>query len=318
MNHTHCYSTRRLNPFRGTIQIVSTEQARATSTDGVCWRIQIRRDIYKTPWSSLAIPEQHDCCYAYGNWTAEKGLVRIPIHPSLYEEHIFEAVDDLITRLKLACQHLPFAPEDTLELWLMNSKCDQPVALLASQLAGDDLAKPQQLRWYVSTDAETALNSRMTAEAGSNSTNRLTLQACFDRATRLRCNTLLTAYWIERRQDNSGVILQDHTGKPVSQHSSLPASAFPACLLAEDWADVPTRHLARDYLNWQAPLLLMLPLPGERRRALERDAQQHPLLVQRYHRLYPGIEDPVLLKKILVEAVMRTATANHLGRNNDR
>lgn len=63
-----------------------------------------------------------------------------------------------------------------------------------------------------------------------------------------------------------------------------------------------------DYLHWQAPLLLMLPLPAERRRDLEHHAQQRPLAVQQYHRLYPEICDQAMLNKILVEAVLRKAS----------
>lgn len=63
-----------------------------------------------------------------------------------------------------------------------------------------------------------------------------------------------------------------------------------------------------DYLNWQAALLLMLPLPAQRRRELEQHAQQRPPCVHTHYRLYPDVIDKVLLNKILVEAVLRKST----------
>lgn len=290
MSHVDCYATRLLNPYRGTKQIVSTKQARATSTDGITWRIQIRQDIYKTPWSSLAIPEQDNRYFVYGNWSLQQGLTPVPVHPSLYETHVLEAVEKLLAQLKPASQQLPFALKDRLELWLMDSEA-RAVALLASQLPEEQIPEYREIRWYAAQDAKT--------------------QEQFDLALRRRCKASMTTYWIERQADNSGVILHGHAGKQVSRPPTLPASAFPVCLLDENWPDAQTSQLISEYQRWQAPVLLMLPLPAERRRILENQAQQRPLVVQRYHHLYPAIEDTALLKKILVEAVMRTAASSN-------
>jgi hypothetical protein len=306
----HCYAARLLNPFHGTAQIVSTEQARAISVDGISWRIQIRREIYKTPWSSLAIPVNNDRYFVYGTWSHLDGLARVPVHPSLYQEHVEQAVEDLLVQLIHACQQLPFALADTNELWLMAPDSGQAVALLASQLPQEELPRQNQIRWYPSQNAETAFQSMAFAEQQSKSTTKGQPQDLLGRVIKLRCKSPLEAYWIERYADGSGQPLQNHAGKSVAQRDMLPAGSFPVCLLDEDWHDPQAAQLVRDYLNWQAPLLLMLPLPDSKRRELEIQAQKRSLSVHQYHRLYPAVADESLLKKILVEAVMRNATEN--------
>lgn len=313
MKDANCYSVRLVNPFLGTKQIVSTEQARATSSDGINWRIQIRNDIYKTPWSSLAIPEQHDRYFVYGNWSPQTGLVRVPIHPSLYEDHVLQSVEDLFSRLKPATQQLPFVPKDTLELWLLDRDCSQAVALLATRLPDEESPAHRLPRWYVGQEADSVLSRKLLSDESSYSTNA---QTAFDHAIQHRCGTPLIGYWIQRQPDNSGVIVSNHAGKPVSRVTSLPASAFPECLLSEDWADKQFSKLVNDYLSWQAPLLLMLPLSTARRRTLENHAQQRPLAVQQYHRLYPSVENASLLNKIRVEARLRAAAIVDTERNN--
>lgn len=131
----NAYATRLLNPFHGTAQIVDTGHARALSTDGVNWRVQIRSEIYKTPWSSLAIPEHYAGYFVYGVWSQQDGLARVPVHPSLYQEHVEQAIEDLLTQLDSVKQQLPFALRDSYELWLMDADGRHAVALLASQLS---------------------------------------------------------------------------------------------------------------------------------------------------------------------------------------
>jgi len=119
--------------------------------------------------------------------------------------------------------------------------------------------------------------------------------------------SLTHTVWIERQPDGSGQILHSHAGKTHRRHEQLAATAFPPCLLDEHWQDGQSRQLVSDYLDWLAPQLLMLPLPQQRRRELELKAQQRPLAVHRYYRLYPEVVDETLLNKILVAVVMRQA-----------
>ena len=301
----NAYATRLLNPFQGTAQIVETGHARAVSTDGVNWRVQIRSEIYKTSWSSLAIPEHYDRYFVYGVWSQQDGLARVPVHPSLYQEHVPQAADDLLIQLEQFNRRLPFALRDSCELWLMDADGDQTIALLASQLADEDTSIYKQIRWTATANAEIPFTTTTYAEEQARATIKGPAQDLLDRLIRQRCKQPYQALWVERHADGSGTVLHNHAGKPVRRHETLAADTFPIYLLNTHWCDPQAAQLVADYLHWQAPLLLMLPLPATCRRELEQHAQQRPLAVHRYHRLYPEIYDKDLLNKILVEAVLR-------------
>jgi len=306
-NDAHCYATRLLNPFHGVAQIIENGQARAVSTDGLNWRVQIRSEIYKTPWSSLAIPTHYNRYFVYGVWSHTDGLARVPVHPSLYQEHVEQAVQDLLSQLSSVSRSLPFPLQDTLELWLMDAAGNQPIALLASQLPKDNPSVHKQLRWHPANNAETAFTSEAFAADQARDTIKCQSQDYLVRIIQQRCKVPYQALWIERQDDGSGQILHTHTGKTTRRHEQLEASEFPPCLLDDNWQEPQARQLIADYLDWLAPLLLTLPLPQQRRRELELKAQQRPLAVHRYYRLYPQVTDTTLLNKILVEAVMRQA-----------
>lgn len=306
--NTQCYATRLLNPFRGVAHIIDNGQARAKSTDGVNWRIQICSGIYKTPWTSLLIPGQTTRDFDYGVWSQAEGLARLPVHPSLYQEHVEQAVEDLLAQLVTASEQLPFPFRDSIELWAMDAAGRQPVALLASQQADEMIPVTRQLHWTPTENSETPFHSKSFSDDQARLTVKLKAQDYLLRAIRHRCQLPFQGIWLERLGDGSGVILQDQAGKHTRRNDFLPADTFPCCLLDENWDDVNISRLVTDYICWLAPLLLMLPLSASRRRELELSAQQRPLAVHRYYRLYPEVIDERLLNKILVEAVMRKAT----------
>jgi hypothetical protein len=299
------YAIRLLNPFQGVAQIMESEQARAISIDGINWRVQIRSEIYKTPWSSLAIPAHHDRFFVYGVWSQADGLARVPIHPSLYQDHVEQSVQDLLAQLSRAIGQLPFPLQDTVELWLMDATGKFPIALLGSHLPGDEMPTHKPINWYATENADTAFTSEAFAAEQARATIKTQTQDLLQRIIKQRCNRPYQALWIERQTDASGCVLYNHAGKSQRHYAQLDAEAFPLCLFDEHWPDPQARQLVADYLKWQAPLLLMLPLPLHRRRTLEQQAQQRPLAVHTYHRLYPEVIDQALLNKILVEAVMR-------------
>lgn len=304
---TRCYARRLLNPFRGVAEIVETDHARAISTDGINWRVQIRSEIYKTPWSELAIPEQHDRYFVYGVWSRQDGLARIPVHPSLYQEHVEQSAQDLLFLLTDASRQIPFALQDNIELWLMDATDKQPIALIASLLPNEDIPEQKQLNWYATENADTAFTSQAFAAEQAKSTIKVQAQDLLHRVVKQRCIRPYHALWIERLHDGRGRILCNHTGKTQRRDEMLDRANFPPWLLCMDWQDEQTRQLVHDYLNWQAPLLLMLPLSHQARAELEQHAQLRPLAVHTYHHLYPEMINKTLMKKTLVEAVMRKA-----------
>jgi len=301
------HAQRLLNPFQGTAQIVETSQARAISTDGLNWRIHIRSDIYKMPWGSLAVPAQNQRHFVCGLWSRSEGLARLPIHPDLYQEHVEQSVADLITLLHQLQADIPFPLQDRFELWLFDSKREQPVALIASCQSQEEIDISKHLEWYPATRADTTFITSAFSADQQRATIRLSAQDLLQNAVRQRCNRPYAGYWITRQADASGIIVHDQRGQPDRRNELIAAEHFPACLLTDDWHDAETARLVADFHAWQAPLLLMLPLADSQRRDLEIHAARQPLLVHRYHRLYPHIHDPELLRKVLVEAVLRQA-----------
>lgn len=305
---TRCYATRLLNPFQGVMMIVETTAARATSVDGVNWCIEILSQIYKTPWCSMAIHTPSERYFSYGVWSAQDGLARIPVHPSLYLEHVEQAIHDLLAQLTTLSQRIPFRLADSLELWLMDAAAQQPVALIASRLPNDVVPIVNSLQWYAAPNIDTPFRSTAFASEQVKSTTPIQPQDLLQRLIKQRCQPPYQALWIERHPDGSGDIRYNHAGKSQQQNEQLDANSFPACLLNEHWSQPEAQQLIADYLHWQAPLLLMLPLAAPRRREIEQQAQQRPLSVHTHHRLYPEVIDQRLLNKILVEAVLRKAT----------
>jgi hypothetical protein len=86
----------------------------------------------------------------------------------------------------------------------------------------------------------------------------------------------------------------------------LDAESFPLLLLREAWPKPADRHLVRDYLDWCAPFLLILPGIDDRMRdRLEHAARARALEVDAFYRLYPKVLNTDLLKSIRVEARLR-------------
>ena len=83
---------------------------------------------------------------------------------------------------------------------------------------------------------------------------------------------------------------------------------FPPLGLKTDWTDDLARSLARDYLDWQAPRLLMLPgLDDDERRRLEQAACRRPVELAAVYRLLPRIIDRRAVEAARVEARLRRA-----------
>jgi len=64
------FSIRRLNPFKGVLQVVLGDKARALSANGKVWEIQVLSDKLRglrtnPPWSPTTFAGEHPncCCY---------------------------------------------------------------------------------------------------------------------------------------------------------------------------------------------------------------------------------------------------------------
>jgi hypothetical protein len=111
--------------------------------------------------------------------------------------------------------------------------------------------------------------------------------------------------WFERDADGGGWAVESADAKGEGATRRLAAESFPSLLLREAWPQPADRDLVRDYLDWCAPFLLMLPDIDDRTRdRLEHAAKFRATDVDALHRLYPKFLNPGLLKCIRVEARM--------------
>ena len=300
------YSKRLLNPFSGYEQILETEHARAISTDGIHWRIHIRSEIYKTPWQSLAIPVNAEHFFLYGRWSKENELARVPIHPTLYQDHVEGYAKEVIASIEANLDNLPFPAKDRYELWSLDKHNQQPVALLASCCQPDDIQFPKQLQWYFD-------DMEFTTQAGAARWPKTTtapyakdlLKETIHRATGHQPRGV----WLERDIDGHGKVIMDNANRSSLLDTSFSVQQLPELFIRTQWKEQDEQHIVQDYFTWLAPILLTIPsLADELRNELELKAQKRPLCVLNFHRLYPQIIDQARMNKVLVEARLRQAS----------
>lgn len=105
------YSIRQLNPYRGVVQIIAVGNTQALSVDGQYWHAR-----------SQSIAGRY---YSVGGFSNEENrLIDFSEREALLEA--FHHRPDI-----------PFSLEDNIELWLLNKESGLPLALLASQRAGE-------------------------------------------------------------------------------------------------------------------------------------------------------------------------------------
>lgn len=307
MDGIQYYAKRLLNPFTGIAQIVETQDARAISTDGINWRLHIKSAIYKMPWRSLVVPHSYDQYLVYGVWSREEGTARVPIHPTLYEEHVENNATRLISALSEYSQDVPFACRDNLELWLLESRQKKPFALIDSKTEHSDFSISSTLSWSATeTDADFttgAFPSRQKHTPG-----QLSARDMLAELVRKHTGSKPMAIWVERYPDRSGRIVHTNSAEPALENMLLEPEQFPEFFLHADWRDDDSQHLFDDYIIWLSPALLMLPsLEPHQRQELEKMAASRPREVLKHYRLYPDIFDRELINRVLVEAKLRLA-----------
>lgn len=70
---------RRVNPFRGITHVVEIDQARAITTDGTNWELQIQVE-RATGWGSLKLGRTETLYCRYAVWAGDEGMARYPMH----------------------------------------------------------------------------------------------------------------------------------------------------------------------------------------------------------------------------------------------
>ena len=272
MSAVHCYSRRLLNPFHGTMQIVSITHGDAESRDGVNWVLYVHHEDIVSHTGMFEI--------RYGSWNARDGL-RLSVvrgtETSSLIEHIGQA---LVQALEAHAGRIPFPPADRHECWMLSAN-GTPLALIETEVEAEKKQVVASPMWH---PGKAAYDS-FTSDYGDAARLRSLVNQ--------RAGSRAQCMWIQRDDTGNG---HDDNGRPY------PASAFPPLLLDSQWEDGQEQKLVRDFLRWQAPWLLQLALTPALRREYETWAWRRPLLCEKQYQLFPEVIDTKGLKVTRVKA----------------
>ncbi|NNF95745.1 MAG: hypothetical protein HKM94_02310 [Halobacteria archaeon] len=306
MDEFQHYSIRRLSPFRGTLHILETQDAQAYTKDGLLWRIQIRTVLPRQSWGALDQPLSMRVVIV-GEWTAKSGLLRIPLNPLLNHHEVDNTVSQILSGLEKYHEQLPFPAEDIYELWLLDSKQQLPLALLASSRDEDHLTNPPTMRWKAAEISDHSFTSKALLESSRPEQEKLQYHyEVINSQVRKLAGTTGCAQWFRRTPDGGGIGLHGEHLQSSLQGRSLSADVFPELLIREAGGDQLGTAMMMEYIDWLAPrLLTLLGLQTATRKYLEDLAFKRALEVNKYYRLYPEVFDETGLNAALVEAQLR-------------
>lgn len=296
-----CYSQRLLNPFRGVVNVIRFKSAEAVTSDGIYW------DIYVSNESLLEGLDKNKSIQIsdirYGRWSKREGLTRGPIFPS-DEFYMLENLGAVVyEHLLKVHDQLPFAFNDSIELWLL-SKENRPLALLNAVIDEKDIDDYQLLDWRAGQLCKESFSS---ADNGSTAAESYVCAA--DRLVEYvnNCaNTPPSAQWFERKQDGSATGLHGHNIDESLTGRVSDAEDFPKYFISTRHADGDYSRLVRDIVEWQSPWLLLLDtLSQEERQYFEQCARKQALIVDQQYLLYPEVIDESFIRAARVEAKLR-------------
>lgn len=309
-----CYSQRLVNPFRGILSVVETEDADAVSSDGVHWALYIHGDTEDVRMSDGSLRDVVLPDIKFGDWSAKDGLKRAPVRNVADMNRIDAIGSHLLEAVKRATSRLPFPLRDQDEFWLLDMQA-RPLALLHVAAIEGERETPRALAWRPGELAKTQFTSTSPLLEQHPGMNAGTLVETLINGA---AGAQPRAQWFWRSSDGSGI---GQDGVNIDTRiigRTLSAAEFPALLLATAWAAAEERALLEEFLAWQAPWLLQLQHLGRDLRAqLEQSAVRRTGEVAKYHRLYPEVIDADRLTAARVEAQLRGAADNPLAAEQD-
>jgi hypothetical protein len=296
-----CYSQRILNPFRGVMNIITTETADAVTIDGVNWSLYIHDTFgshHDDPeeFAKIEMPD-----IRFGEWNKKNGLRRAPVLPSYYYDEIQQVGADLLEAVFEYADKIPFAFSDNYELWLLDEEHDQPLALLDSVCSKQEIYIPSSLQWKAGNRCKQYFRSSVVPD-----TKEKIHADILNQLVNTRAGKTPGAQWFFRRGNHHGLGLsvintdERYVGREMSPRM------FPRMFIEQQWDNDSECALFVDFVNWLSPWLLLMDfLSDAQRESFETTARQHALLVDEMHLLYPKVISEKDIKAARVEAAFR-------------
>ena len=297
------YAVRRVNPFEGVLQVVEIHNARAYSTDGRAWQLQVLAQRPNDTWRSFGDVTPIEQFFNCGVWDARDGLHRVPANPMLDIGAVSGAAAELAQTLAGLQASLPFELVDDFECWATDYK-GNPVALLASTEDRSRVGGIRPGRWQATRISDHRFVSPALLARQVPSTGDLGPRQHAERLERQVRQLGQHRAWFRRLPDGSG----EPVGTGSDDRETLPAGRFPPLGLKTDWQDLSAHELAEDYLAWIAPRLLTLQRLDDTQRArIEQLACRQAIALEAVFALIPRIIDRKALDAARVEARLRRA-----------
>ena len=296
-----CYSQRLLNPFRGAVNIIRYKSAEAVTSDGVHWDIYVSNDSLLDGLEGKRAVQISDI--RYGRWSSHEGLIRGPVYPG-DEFYVLEAMGAVVYQhLQKVHDRIPFTFRDNIELWLLD-RAFMPLALLNSVVDAGEIDDYQLLDWRAGQLCKESFRPACIENdnAGSLEYAADQLIDCINSCAQIPPG----AQWFERHRDGSATGLHGHNIDTSLRGRVLDAAEFPLYFVSTDHHDDYHARLVEEFLQWQAPWLLLLDtLSEEERRYFEGSARKQAMVVDQQYLLYPQVLDESFIRAARVEAELR-------------
>lgn len=279
------FALRRVNPYRGVVEVVDVGEATAHSYDGITWH--------------LRADDGQGLIRPVGVWVAGEGLKLGRV----------EGLQDLLAALETH-PALPFRLFDTWEHWLLDKESGLPLAILGTAQASEPRPVSREPQWHPFVEHYTGFRSASLARRDevSGSAQAQRHRDILARMVNHAARPYAMTQWFKR--DQAGVGSGEAGARLPAEwrERTLPPEAFPRLLVRETWNSRLEQSVIADYHHWLAPLLLLWPrLDTELRDQLEALACQRPRWLAKVHRLLPRVVDAPRLNAALVAARLEQA-----------
>ncbi len=284
------------------MNIISIGGADAVTIDGSNWTLYIH-DSFDCPtddpeeFFEIEMPD-----IRFGDWNVESGLKRSPLIASYHYSEIQAIGNALLDTVEKHAEHCPYPFKDKYELWLLDEKTSEPLALLDSVCNEAEIHSPENLAWEAGLRCkqeflqEFSLTDKQSSSAGD----------LLNRIINQRAGKHPSAQWFYRDNFDYGKGVGGINLKEDQAGRELSARLFPKMLVQQQWMHKPDETLVEAFINWLSPYLLVLDfIRDAQREVLELHAKQHALLVDKMYPLYPKVINQKAINAARVEARMR-------------
>ncbi|NWG87610.1 MAG: hypothetical protein HXY26_08920, partial [Hydrogenophilaceae bacterium] len=220
------YALRRLNPYRGVVQMVDVGEAVAHSYDGLTWH--------------LRADDGYGWVRPTGVWVEGEGL---KLGQTQDQGDILAALESRPA--------LPFPLADQVELWLLNKETGLPMALLGAERPSLHVPRKIEPEWHPFVLSYTGFRSETLAARDEGNPyagkpHRDTLARIVNQSARPHP----AAQWFLRGASGEGEGLEGLCLQPGWQGRQLGAEAFPELLVNEIWNSRLECLVINDYHLW--------------------------------------------------------------------